>query len=187
MLQGCSSGDQGWAARIRSPAWRGSPSGASTLQLGKRTTWQSRAHGRCQSFYNGGLQPSNTSFEVAVTKPRLTPWLWAEDGGGGGGGRLFGRLCQAGEERDGDWLCNRFLSRLEGCAQATLPCFSLHGSHKASLLINFGLMTPKRGYFGNCGLVYSLGLCHLICGMAGCEQVGISKLCQHRCRAFQVR
>lgn len=59
------------------------PSGASLSPVGKRTTWRGWAHRRCQSCYNGGLQPSNTSFRAAVTKPKLTPWLWAEAGGCG--------------------------------------------------------------------------------------------------------
>lgn len=66
----------------------GPPQEPAAQQLGRRTTWQGWAHGRCQSFYNGGLQPPNTSFRAAVTKPRLTPWRWAEDAGAGTGGEV---------------------------------------------------------------------------------------------------
>lgn len=34
----------------------------------------------------------------------------------------------------------------------------------------------KRLLQGTHGLVYSLGLCHLICDVAGCEYVSISKV-----------
>lgn len=104
----------------------GPPQEPATLQLGRRTTWQGWAHGRCQSFYNGGLQPPNTSFRAAVTKPRLTPWLWAEDAGVGRRGRLFGRLCQAGVERGGDWpLYEASFPPGELCSHHPPPCFSL--------------------------------------------------------------
>lgn len=66
----------------------GPPQEPAALQLGRRTTWQGWAHGRCQSFHNGGLQPPNTSFRAAVTKARLTPWLWAEAAGAGRGGEV---------------------------------------------------------------------------------------------------
>ena len=67
---------------------------------------------------------SNTSFEAAVTKPKLTPWLQAEDGGGhyGGGGVehgrvVFKRLCQVGEGRGWEGLASaQLLSLLEGSA-----------------------------------------------------------------------
>lgn len=101
-LQGSSSGSQRWAGagqqKIKLPAWRGSPSGVSRSPAWQKDSLVSWAWGRCQSFYNGGLRPPNTSFGAAVTKPKLAPWLWAEGGGGGERrGRLFRRLCQAGE------------------------------------------------------------------------------------------
>lgn len=93
--------------------------------------------------------------------------------------RLFGRLCQAEEGGMGAGLCRRLLFHLEGCAQAALlPASllvdmpSLQQLNKVSL-INYAM---KRLLQGTCSLVYSLGLCHLICEMVTYVYVSISEV-----------
>lgn len=78
------------------------------------------------NVYNGGLQPSNTFFGAALTKPKLAPWLWTEDGKGGEGkgGCPEG---SARQEKVGFLASARqLLSHLQGFAQAMRPpSFSL--------------------------------------------------------------
>lgn len=93
----------------------------------------------------------------------LTPWLWAEDDGGGHSREgCLGGSARRGRERVAAGLCERLLACLEGWPP---PCFSLQ-FNKA-----FGNDTIEKLLQGTCSLVYSWGLCHLTCEMAGCEYV----------------
>lgn len=97
--------------------------------------------------------------------------------GAGSGGEVV-QKAPARQEREGEGagLGKRLLSCLQGCAQAAhLPASlidppTLHPFNKASLINE----TMKKLLQGTRSLVYSLGLCHLICEMAGCEDVSSS-------------
>lgn len=54
-------------------------SGASCSPVWQEDNLARQGFCKIQSCYNGGLQPSNTSFWAAVTKPELTRWHWAEN------------------------------------------------------------------------------------------------------------
>lgn len=115
----------GWAVEDQVTCLERVPSGASHSPAWQKDNLANWACGRCQSFYNGGLQPSNTSFGAAVTKPKLAPWIRAEDGRGEWRrGGLFRRLCP--QEREGV---------LGVCKKASFPPRGLCLGHASSLLL----------------------------------------------------
>lgn len=85
-----SSSSQRWPGaelqRIKLPVWRGSPSGASLSRLAGGQLGKTGLVQDARASTMEGFSHPTPPFRAAVTKAKLTPRLWAEDGGGVGRG-----------------------------------------------------------------------------------------------------
>lgn len=135
--------------RIRLPGWRGSPSGASHTTAWQEDDWAKLGSWKVPELLQGKASAIQHLPQGCCHHTQADTGPGQRTLGAGGGGAVVWKAVPG--RRKGTGIVRGFfpvwrpVSGYPPLLLSPTDVPGLHGFHKASLLINFGLMTPQRG------------------------------------------